>query len=207
MAETPDSPAMKRPGQWIAGGALVAIFAVVLLMWIEGTRITPVPADPTSVEAGVSCQVVADAARTPMVRCVTLVDAPPERVWQTVTDYDHFPQLFSAIRSFHVNHDPDGRFHLTYLVSTLAGRWPVDVHVRHTESPERFVAAWDEPSGRMTVNRGSWTVTPAAQGRALLTYTLDMEISRTPTFLVRDLLLASEGTVVRAVAAAARGSR
>ena len=66
--------------------------------------------------------------------------------------------------------------------------------------PGQFEASWDGPTGSVTVNRGSWTVTPMGQGRTLLVYSLEAEIAPFPNFVVRNVQLSREMEVVGAVA-------
>ena len=75
----------------------------------------------------------------------------------------------------------------------------MDARIRHESSPEKRTASWDEPTGDITVNRGSWALLPAQAGKTLVVYTLDVEVRPFPAPLVRAVLLSRQKTVVEAL--------
>jgi hypothetical protein len=137
------------------------------------------------------------------VRVATVVDFPIDDVWAVVTDYEHFAEIFPHVKAAHATEvaPVNGRrcFHLTGTVSTLVGDWPVDVHVKHEEYIGDNLAAWDEPSERLPLNRGRWILKSLAADRTLVIYELEVEAPPYPTFLVRAALLSGLKPVVAAV--------
>jgi uncharacterized protein YndB with AHSA1/START domain len=191
--------------QRIALAALAALVAALGIAAVaRGTWASRVPEDPAASSEGVRTQLFLDEDGRKKVRCSAVLDYPAERVWATVTDYRRFPQIFGRVSPLaDVTIDgaeplPDGRYRLTGNVRSRLGTWPVDVKVRHTPSPERYVAAWDESRGD-EVNRGSWTVVPLGPDRCRAVYLLEVRVPHYPAFVVNDVLLAELGSVVAAV--------
>jgi uncharacterized membrane protein len=111
----------------------------------------------------------------------------------------HFEAIFPTVKAVKSSVEADGRHRLTCDVTSILGTWPVDIRIRHQESPERCVASWDEPTGEVVVNRGNWSLSAAPGDRTLVVYTLDVEVSPFPNFLVRAVLLSRQRTVVEAL--------
>jgi uncharacterized protein YndB with AHSA1/START domain len=179
----------------IGGLALLLMLAA----YIRGTWADTAPRNPTSPADGVVCQLLQTPDGAKQVRCAAVLDAAPESVWRVVTDYEHFPEVFPTIATATARPLGDGRNHLTFGLSTPIGQLPVEAEIRHEETPDRFVASWDQPSGQVVVNRGSWVVTPAGSGRTLLVYTLDVKVRPYPDFVVRNVLLSRQPSIVDAV--------
>lgn len=178
---------------------------MALLLWgiIRGNWTDPEPRNPSSTADGAATQLLRNAQGRKQIRAAIIVNAPPDRVWKVVTDYDHFSDVFPNISTSKGVRDPDGRWHVIGEVRSMVGRWPMDLHVRHEESPARFVASWDEPNGAWKVNRGSWVVTPHGPRETLLEYNLELTVSPFPDFVVRAVLLGQLKPVMRAVASRA----
>lgn len=179
----------------ILGVIGLLICGVVRGNWTDAESRTPSsPAD------GVKTQLLQTSEGGKLIHAAAIVSAPPERVWKVVTDYDHFSEIFAHLSASKGVRDPDGRWHLTGEVRSIAGRWAMDAHIRHEESPTRYVASWDEPYGAWKINRGSWVVTPHGAGESLLEYRLELSVSPFPDFIVRAVLLDQLKPVMKAVA-------
>lgn len=198
-AAPPPSPRRVRK-RWLIAGLLLGLLALLLLsVYVRGTWADTVPRNPTTPEAGIVCQLLQTPDGAKQVRCAVVLDAPPPLVWRVVTDYDHFPETFPTITSAEARPEGDGLFHLNFVLQTPIGPMPVEAQIRHVETPERSTASWDQPSGDLLVNRGSWEVTPADAGRTLLVYTLEVAVRHYPDFLVRNALLSRQPKIVDAV--------
>jgi ribosome-associated toxin RatA of RatAB toxin-antitoxin module len=160
--------------------------------------------DPGRPEDGVHTQLVTRAGRA-VVRASARTAAPPERVWAVVTGYERFGEVFPLLSDVKVTREPDGRVLLSGEARTPVGRVPFATRVKHEEGDVRR-ASWDEPSGRLTVNRGHWAVS-AAPGGSKLEYEIDLEVSPFPAVAVRAALLKLVPGVVEAVLAAAGSAR
>ncbi len=179
---------------------LIAI-VMLLLVWgvIRGTWADSQARTPASAAEGVVAQLLLTADGRKQLHAARIVSSPPDRIWNVVTNYERFSEVFPNISASKGAREPDGRWHLTGEVRSIAGRWPMDLHVRHEEAPGRFVASWDEPHGAWKVNRGSWVVTSRGAGETLLEYNLDLKVSPFPDFVVRAVLLGQLQPIMNAV--------
>jgi uncharacterized protein YndB with AHSA1/START domain len=192
-APPPEVPKKKR----IVGRLLLAASAVLLIVFVvRGTWTDSEPKNPTSSADRTVTQLFRTPEGRTQIRCARLMDVPIADVWRAVTDYPHFPEMFPTVKAAMSVRDPDGRFHVVLEVDTPLGRWPVDVRITHEEGPEKRVASWDEPTGSITTNRGSWTLSPAGPDKTLVVYALEVEIRRYPNFLVRNVLLSRQKSVL-----------
>ena len=176
------------------------------MIWavVRGNLTEAAPHTPQSVDDGIVSQLLLTSDGRKEIHCAMIVPAPAERVWATVTDYDHFAEIFPHISASKGAHEADGRWHLTGEVKSLIGRWTMDVHVQQEERGDKFIASWDEPSGALKVNRGNWTVTRQGPEKTLLEYNLELEASPFPGFMVRAVLLDQLKPVMAAVATRAQ---
>src|SRR5262249_30458732 len=124
--------------------------------------------------------------------------------WSAVTDYEHFPEIFPTVSAAHAEPAGDRRHHLTGTVTSVVGSWPIDVVVHHEETPPKYRARWAGAGGSGTCNRGRWGGTAAGPVRALLAYTLEVEVAHSPAFLVRNVLLSRQPAIIAAVEARLR---
>ena len=205
MKDTPDSipqPPPRRIKLRIGIPAVLIGTVMALLVWgiIRGNWTDREPRNPASAADGIVTQLLPTAEGRKQIRAAVIVSASPDRVWKVVTDYDHFSDVFPNISTSKGVRDPDGRWHVTGEVRSIVGRWPMDIHVKHEESADRFVASWDEPNGAWKVNRGSWVVTQHGAGETLLEYNLELKVSPFPDFVPRAVLLGQLKPVMRAVA-------
>jgi uncharacterized protein YndB with AHSA1/START domain len=197
-----NSPEPARIKKRIVIPAIFISVAVLLLLVgvIRGNWTDAQPRNPSSAADGVVTEILRTDDGRKQIRAATVVASSPEQVWKVVTDYDHFSETFPNISTSKGARDPDGRWHITGEVRSIIGHWPMDLHVRHEESPPKFVASWDEPYGSWKVNRGSWVVTPHGTGETLLEYNLELKVSPFPDFIVRAVLLDQLKPVLKAVA-------
>lgn len=192
---------MRLRKRYLVPGLFLALLGLLLLWaYVHGTWADTAVKDPTSVGQGPVTQLYQAPDGRKQVRCAVLLDAPPDEVWAVVTDYEQFDSIFPYLRDVHAEKESDGGYRFQGTVSAgIFGDWGYDTHIRHEETPGRYVASWDEPGGELTVNRGSWQITHR-DGGTLLVYTLDVEVRHCPTFLVRDVLLDRVKAIVGAVA-------
>ena len=186
---------------WIPGLLLLLVVLALVVAWVRGTWADTEAINPTSSAQGIVTQLHQTPDGTKHVRCAVLLDHPMRAVWTVITDYDRFAEIFPTLTSAHGKPDaanPD-QYHLTGELGSPVGTWTFSSVITHEQSPEKCVAHWDSASGPIARNRGSWTLTPAGEGKTLLVYMLDVEVHRWPTFLVRNALLSRQRTVVEAV--------
>src|SRR5262249_13942520 len=74
---------------------LLAVLAVlVLVLVVRGTWADTVPKNPTSAAEGTISQLYQSPDGRKQVRCARVLDFPAPIVWQVVTDYNHFGDIF-----------------------------------------------------------------------------------------------------------------
>jgi uncharacterized protein YndB with AHSA1/START domain len=202
ISGSPTRPPSRRIKLRMVIPAVLIGAVMALLLWgiIRGNWTDSEARNPASAADGVVTQLLRNAEGRKQIRAAVIVSAPPDRVWKVVTDYDHFSEVFPTVSTAKGVHDPDGRWHVTGEVRSIVGHWPMDLHVRHDESTNRFVASWDEPHEAWKVNRGSWVITPHGPNETLLEYNLELKVSPFPDFVVRAVLLGQLKPVLRAVA-------
>jgi uncharacterized protein YndB with AHSA1/START domain len=186
---------------------IVAIVALMVWAMIRGNRTVAQPSTPASLAEGIVTELLQTPEGGKQIHVAMIIAASPQGVWKVVTDYDHFSEIFPNVITSKGTLDPDGRWHLTGEVRSIAGSWPMDIHVRHEESAAKFVASWDEPYEKLKVDRGGWVVTPHGNGQTLLEYNLELKVSPYPDFVVRTILLDQLKPVVQAVANRARSDQ
>jgi hypothetical protein len=194
----PPAPARFRKRIFIPVAFIAVVTALLLWEIVRGNWSDPQPRNP-STTAGIVTQLVRGPEDRKQIRAALILNAPAQSVWNVVTDYNHFADIFQNVRASKGVRDSDGRWHLTGEIRSFLARWPMDVHVRHEESPGRFVASWDEPHDAWKINRGSWVVTQHGRGETLLEYNLELRVSPFPDCIVRAVLLDQLKPVMRAV--------
>jgi hypothetical protein len=194
-APVPPAPATRRRVKKRVLIPLILLGIVLLAfvwLYIRGTWADTEVRDPKTTAEGPVTQLYYAPPAGTSVRCAVLVDAAPHEVWAVVTDYDkhsdflpYVSEMASAKNGANVS--LVGRAH-----SSLWGDWDIKVLVTHREEPDKgeFAAFWDEPADDETrVNRGGWQVSGKGDGKTLIVYNLQLEVSRYPDFLVRNILL------------------
>lgn len=187
QSSSPRSPFRKK--RWIAFGASTLFVGVFFLYaFIRGTLADTVEKNPTNVSQGVLTQLFQNAQGQKIVRGALIIEASPEKVWKTITDYPKFPEVFSNMKELKVVKEEGGTSQIQGLAHTFLGDYPFEITVKHQSSEKEFKASWDQATDLLKVNRGSWTLTPI-ENQTLVVYTLELEVKSFPKFLVRDFLL------------------
>jgi uncharacterized membrane protein len=195
MATSPTAPATtarRRVKKRILIPVLLLVLVLIFFGWlyVRGTWADGILYYPDESKDGVVTQLYRLSDDRTQVRCAAVVDFPMQKVWQVVSDHSNHDKFMPYVSEVNVVPKPDGRLFVTGTAcSSLWGDWPFQVHVTHHERPDARVAAWDEPSGDTTVNRGSWVVSRLGKDTTLLVYSLEIEIRPYPTFLIRNLLM------------------
>jgi hypothetical protein len=184
-----------------------AVTSLLLLEIIRGNWTDAEPKNPASAADGIVTQIIKTPEGHKEVRGAVIVNARPENVWKVVTNYDQFSSVFPNISASKGTQDADGRWHLTGEFHSIAGRWPMDVHVRHSQEDGNFDASWDEPTEAWKINRGSWDVKPHGTGETLLVYNLELRVLPFPDSIVRAILLDQIKPAMKAVADHAQGNQ
>jgi carbon monoxide dehydrogenase subunit G len=194
-SDSPAAPHKHRHFPFIFLGIIVLLIAAAA---VRGTWADSAPKNPASSAEGIVTQLYSSEGHKE-VRCAMVVDRPAADVWKTVTDYEHFSEIFPLLKSSRSEREANGRCHLIGTVTSILGDYTFEVHVDHSQSPEKSMAYWDHPSGAVSVDRGNWTVIPAGPDKTLVSYSLEAEVSPYPAFLVRNVLLSGQKKVLIAL--------
>jgi carbon monoxide dehydrogenase subunit G len=208
-ASRPGPPPRPRKPSRKRRAILLTLFGLSLILLIlvilRGTWADTEPRDPKSSDEGIICRLYQPPQGDWQVRCSMILDDPPEKVWGVVTDYANFESIFPTLES--CSQGPfasGGAFTKTVQLSGLArsaiGTWPFDIVVKEEEGPGRYHSHWEGESGDVEKIAGSWTVTPAGEGKTLLVYASHIEIKHYPNWVVVNALKSRQPKVMQAVA-------
>ena len=102
-----------------------------------------------------------------------VINAPPEKLFDVITNYDKYPEFLSEVKKISV---------LERKGNTVKVRYEVDVikRIHYTilvteERPKRM--SWTFVEGEvMKDNKGSWVLEPEGEGRTKATYTVELAL-------------------------------
>jgi uncharacterized protein YndB with AHSA1/START domain len=205
-AASPGAPPPKRrrfrKRFWIPSALVAALLLAIAWAWWRGTRVETEIRNPANAAEGPVTQLIAQEGRT-FVRTAIVVPAPPQDVWQVVTDYDSHPKFIRYVASLSSEKLDGEKVRLSGVAhSRLWGDFPIEVVVTHSERPaERaYEAVWrEEGKAGLAVDRGGWTLTVLPNNESLLVFTKESEVHGYPNFLIRSILLDRVGTIVENV--------
>jgi hypothetical protein len=123
-----------------------------------------------------------------------------EEVWETITDYDHLGELCPCLQFDAVKRDPDGSCRVqAKAASGLPETVPFSLEVHEEQRLHQYVTSWDQASGNVTVNRGSWVLTAKGPSLTLVELSVEVQMNHVPTFILRNINLRRVAEVVRGV--------
>ncbi len=184
--------------------ALVVVAVAVVGLCHKGLMAEAVEKLPMTSAEGVVSQLLVDAATGhKVVQASLVIDAPADRVWDVVTDYAHFSEIFPMMSNSSVERTSDGRRRLSATVSLSPTpiSWTFSVKINHEKSDRVRIAEWDDPSGRITVNRGFMRVEDLGEGKTRVVHRIDTCVRPFPSFVLRAAMLASSDEMLDAVRA------
>lgn len=130
-----------------------------------------------------------------------VVNSPAQAVWDTLTDFDHYPQIFSRMKSCAVT-KRDGD--LVYVETHLKPQMFVQQTVQHTInnlSAKPEMLTWRMVDGNFSSCEGSWKLKSIDSGkRCEVTYTLAVDPGPViPAYLVSFTLKFVQKDIVNSV--------
>ena len=138
----PPSPPAPRPRRrrWLFVPLTLVVLMLVVLLWayVRGTSSDPVARNPARPSDPPVSQLYRTADGHTTVRAAVLVSQPRQKVWDVVTDFDHYGDVLQAyMRDVTAERQPDG----TKLVkgeakSTFAGYWKFEL-TAHEDKGDR----------------------------------------------------------------------
>ncbi|MBI4617368.1 MAG: SRPBCC family protein [Planctomycetes bacterium] len=137
-------------------------------------------------------------------RAECLVAAPPDRVWQAITDYENYPEFMPDTVACTVVKHEGLEFQLHQEIEVAWRRVRYDLLVTHRE--DRLGTSWHKVSGDLDVNDGSWSIVQVEPEKCLAIYRLRvMPNFWIPQSIADRLIRRSLPGVVRAVKKRAEG--
>jgi uncharacterized membrane protein len=193
MSTSTPAPGRRRAKKRTLIPVIVLGCVLVFLLWayVRGTWADTVERNPQTPAEGPVTQLYRSPRGDVQVRCAIVIEAPAAQVWAVVRDYANHPRFLPYVSAIEVQPMDGDRVYLTGTAhSRLWGDWPFAVHVDHKAvSDKEYIASWDEPSGAMSVNKGSWTLTATRPNQTLAVYAVQVETAGYPPFFVRNVLL------------------
>lgn len=115
-----------------------------------------------------------------------VINAPVEKVWKTISDYDSYPQFLSEVKKIHTSHRKGNEVQVHYEVDVVK---TIKYTLKMSEQPPSRVI-WSFVEGEfMKDNHGSWELEPAGEGKTKATYTIEMKLGAlVPGSIVKALV-------------------
>ena len=116
------------------------------------------------------------------------IDAPLDRVWALVQDVESAPEWQGGLKSMHAL-DRDGEGRATRCEAAT------DAKVRTVKSIVRFsydgpgTLRWTQEKGDLKSVDGSWTLEDLGADRTRATYSLEVDLGRTLSLIIRGPLV------------------
>ncbi len=123
---------------------------------------------------------MAEASRT------VVIDAPIEKVFQIISDYDHYAEFLSEVKRIHTSDRKGNEVKVHYEIEVMKTiKYTLKMH----EQPPKRVD-WSFVEGEfMKDNHGSWQLEPAGEGKTKATYSIEMKLGAlVPNSIVKALV-------------------
>ena len=132
-----------------------------------------------------------------------VIDAPVEKVFQIVTDYDRYAEFLPEVKRVSTSERSGNRVQVHYEVDVIKR---IQYTLRMQEEPPHRVT-WSFVKGEvMKDNHGSWLLEPAGEGKTKATYTIEMALGPlVPKTIVKALVEGSLPKMLEAFKRRAEG--
>lgn len=102
-----------------------------------------------------------------------VINAPLEKVFALITDYERYKDFLPEVRAVRVLDRSGGTVTVQYEADVVKR---IKYTLRHTATPPSKVA-WSFVEGEvMKDNQGSWLLEPAGEGKTKATYTVEIAL-------------------------------
>ncbi|KFA88537.1 type II toxin-antitoxin system RatA family toxin [Archangium violaceum] len=103
-----------------------------------------------------------------------VVNAPPEKVYDIVTNYDRYPEWLDEVKKIRTSDRKGDEVKVHYEVDFKIKTIRYTILARE-EKPKRM--SWSFVEGEvMKDNKGSWVLEPEGEGRTKVTYSVDVAV-------------------------------
>jgi ribosome-associated toxin RatA of RatAB toxin-antitoxin module len=183
---------------------LVLLIVIAVVFYVRGTWADTTEHNPSGPDAGTITQLLQRPNGNVVVRCVVIVDAPPKDVWAVINDYASHKDFLPYVTKVEATPQKDGKILIDGVAySRLWQEWPFQSLVTNKENPDdgEYSALWsEEDKGEFKVNRGGWSLKPhKSKKQTQLEFTLQIELQKYPSFLVRDIIMDRLHSVLKAM--------
>ncbi|MGO8967995.1 MAG: type II toxin-antitoxin system RatA family toxin [Myxococcaceae bacterium] len=102
-----------------------------------------------------------------------LINAPPERVFDVISDYERYPEFLSEVKSIRTSGRQGNQVNIHYEVDVMKR---IRYTLRMTEDRPRGLQ-WTFVEGDvMKDNKGGWVLEPKPDGKTNAIYTVDVAL-------------------------------
>jgi coenzyme Q-binding protein COQ10 len=102
-----------------------------------------------------------------------VINAPPDKVFDIITDYEKYPQFVSEVKKVTTSERQGNSVKLNYEISLVK---TLRYTIRVTEERPRKMS-WTFVEGDvMKTNTGSWVLEPEGEGKTRATYTVEVTV-------------------------------
>lgn len=115
-----------------------------------------------------------------------VIDAPVDKVWKVISDYDSYSQFLSEVKKIHTSKRQGNEVQVHYEVEVIKN---IKYTLKMNEQPPGKVT-WTFVDGEfMKDNTGSWVLEPAGEGKTKATYSIEMKLGAlVPGSIVKALV-------------------
>jgi coenzyme Q-binding protein COQ10 len=102
-----------------------------------------------------------------------IINAPPERVFDVVADYEKYPEFLSEVKSIRTSNRKGNQVDIHYEVDVMKR---IRYTLRMTEDRPRGLS-WTFVEGEvMKDNKGGWVLEPTEDGKTKATYSVEVAL-------------------------------
>jgi ribosome-associated toxin RatA of RatAB toxin-antitoxin module len=132
-----------------------------------------------------------------------VIDAPPEKIFQVITDYDRYAEFLPEVRRISTSDRKGNEVKVHYEIDVVK---TIKYTLKMDEQPPHRVQ-WSFVQGEfMKDNRGSWTLESAGEGKTKATYSIEMKLGAlVPNAIVKALVETSLPKMLEAFKKRAEG--
>ncbi len=127
----------------------------------------------------------------PSAKVEVVVDVPPEKLWDVITDWERYPEFLPELKDVTIHRSgPDG-YEISYEVSLIKR---IRYKLRFAADAPRGLTWELVESNLLQKNSGAWTLRPEgpAGGATRATYEVDLEVGQyVPRAILTKLITVS----------------
>ena len=115
-----------------------------------------------------------------------VIDAPPEKIWDVILDYDHYAEFYPNVHKAEIT-KKEGNHIYVYFVLNALGVLKIKYNIDHTFHKDENRLTWKMDQSKKNDFKesiGFWQIWPRKDGKSLVCYSVYVETGRwIPGFL------------------------